>query len=59
MTQYKFRIYYANKDTGIRRSTLTTKADALTRFSVFDDSFMVTKEVGWFKRILRIRRLTY
>ena len=57
MTRYKFRIYYAKKDSGIERSLLTTKADALARFSVFENSFMVIKEVGWFKRVLRIRRM--
>ena len=57
MTRYKFRIYYAKKDSGIERSLLTTKADALARFSVFENSFMVIKEVGWFKRVLRIRHL--
>ena len=55
MTQYNFRIYYS-KDTGIKRSLLLVKADALARFEVFEDAFMVTKEVGWFKRILRLRQ---
>lgn len=54
MLLWQYRVYYS-KDDLVHRSTTLTKRDALARFDVFRDAFMVTKEKGWFKRILRLR----
>jgi hypothetical protein len=51
---WQHRVYYS-KDGCVYRSTTLTKRDALARFNVFRDAFLVTKEIGWFKRILRVR----
>ncbi|KKN19806.1 hypothetical protein LCGC14_0941900 [marine sediment metagenome] len=54
MSVWKYRVYYS-KDGCVHRSISLIKSQALARFEVFQDAFMVTKEKGWFRRILRLR----
>ncbi|KKK57913.1 hypothetical protein LCGC14_3049710 [marine sediment metagenome] len=54
---YCFRVYYV-RDERVNRSHLLEKRQALALFRVHSDAFLVTKEAGWWRRVLRWRLLS-